>query len=101
MSEQPGHEVERDIREAAETSPRPAGATPGIEDSIGEHELRRAHRAQPGRLRVTAERAAFTGRPRTALNRRPGVRLGNRPTGSCHAACEDGRSRVPPGVKAA
>lgn len=47
MREQPGHEVERDIREAEETSPRPVGATPGIEDSIDEHELRRLTELNP------------------------------------------------------
>ncbi|MFG1945900.1 hypothetical protein [Nonomuraea sp. NPDC048826] len=47
MSEQPGYEVERDLGQAEDPSRRPMGATPGIEDSIDEHELRRLTELNP------------------------------------------------------
>ncbi|MDA0633561.1 hypothetical protein OUY22_09035 [Nonomuraea sp. MCN248] len=47
MSEQPGFESGRDIGAAQEVVPRPPGATPGIEDSIDEHELRRLTELNP------------------------------------------------------
>jgi len=44
MSEQPGYEAERDIIEGEDL---PRGATPGVEDSIDEHELRRLTELNP------------------------------------------------------